>query len=126
MKKKKILIVDDEPHIVDLIKMTLQRDYELFEAFTSRDAMTQLKKHEPDLILLDIMMPGEDGFQLCERIRESKKNKNTPIIFISAKNQHEDMMKSIDVGGDDYLTKPFDPEELEKKVKATLIMHKIE
>ena len=126
MSKKKILVVDDEPHIVDLIKMTLQNDYELFEAFTSRDAMSQIKKHEPDLILLDIMMPGEDGFQLCDRIRESKKNKNTPIIFISAKNQHEDMMKSIDVGGDDYLTKPFDPEELEKKVKTTLILSKIE
>ncbi|MFT4304686.1 MAG: response regulator transcription factor [Candidatus Woesearchaeota archaeon] len=124
--KKKILVVDDEPHIVDLIKMTLQNEYELYEAFTSRDAMSQIKKHEPDLILLDIMMPGEDGFQLCDRIRESKKNKNTPIIFISAKNQHEDMMKSIDVGGDDYLTKPFDPEELEKKVKANLIMNKIE
>ena len=126
MTKKKILIVDDEPHIVDLIKMTLQKDYDLIEAFTSRDAMSQIKKHEPDLILLDIMMPGEDGFQLCDRIRESKKNKDTPIIFISAKNQHEDMMKSIDVGGDDYITKPFDPEELEKKVKTNLIMNKIE
>ena len=126
MSKKKILVVDDEPHIVDLIKITLQNDYELIEAFTSRDAMSQIKKHEPDLILLDIMMPGEDGFQLCDRIRESKKNKETPIIFISAKNQHEDMMKSIDVGGDDYITKPFDPEELEKKVKSNLIMNKIE
>jgi DNA-binding response OmpR family regulator len=126
MNKKKILIVDDEPHIVDLIKLTLQKNYEVFEAYTSRDAMAQIKKHEPDLIILDIMMPGEDGFHLCERIRDSKKNKNTPIIFVSAKNQHDDMMKSIDVGGDDYLTKPFDPNELEKKVKANLIMQKIE
>ncbi len=118
--KKKILIVDDEPHILNLMKLTLENEYEIIEAYTSRNATSLIKKHNPDLILLDIMMPGEDGFQLCERIRKSKKNKTTPIIFVSAKNQIEDKMKSIDVDADDYITKPFDPEELEKKVKLHL------
>ena len=124
--KKKILVIDDEPHIVDLIKLTLQNEYEIIEAYTSREAMSKLKSENPDLILMDIMMPGEEGYQLCERIRKSKKNQDIPIIFVSAKNQHEDKMRSIDVGADDYLTKPFEPVELEKKVKANLVMKKIE
>lgn len=123
--KKKILVVDDEPHIVNLIKLTLEKEFEIIEAYTSRDAMGLLKEHNPDLLLLDIMMPGEDGYQFCERIRSSKKNKDVPIIFISAKNQIEDKMKSLDVGADDYLTKPFDPVELEKKVRSHIIMNKM-
>ncbi len=123
--KKKILVVDDEPHIVNLIKLTLEKEFEVIEAYTSRNALSLLKKHKPSLILLDIMMPGEDGYQLCERIRQGKKNKDTPIVFLSAKNQIEDKMKSIDVGGDDFIEKPFDPLELEKKVKTNLIMSKI-
>ncbi|MGM5484767.1 MAG: response regulator [Nanobdellota archaeon] len=125
-EKKKILIVDDEPHIVKLMRMTLEKKFEIHEAYTSHEAMNKVKEVVPDLILLDIMMPGEDGYQISSRLRQSKRFKDTPIIFVSAKNQLDDKMKSIDHGGDDYLTKPFDPNDLEKKVEANLLMKRWE
>ena len=117
----KIMIVDDEQDLREMIDLMMKKEgFETELAVDGTDFLRKIDIFQPDLVILDVMMPGEDGFQLCERIRQSKKNKDTPIIFISAKAQIEDKMKSLKVGADDYITKPFDPIELENKIKSWL------
>lgn len=120
-KKQKILVVDDEPHIVNLIKLTLSGDkYEVFGAYSGLEAIKFAKQIRPNLIILDLMMPNIDGYQVCEEVRKDPKLTNTPIMILSAKSQLVDKFKSINVGADDYLVKPFDPEELLKRVKVNI------
>jgi len=118
--KKKVLIVDDEPHIVNLIKMTLEDKYEVIEAFSGTEALNIVKKTTPDIVLLDLMMPHIDGFKTCQMLRELPQTKRTPIMILSAKSQISDKFRSVNVGADDYMVKPFDPEDLAKRVAANL------
>lgn len=119
--KQKILVVDDEPHIVNLIRLTLSGEkYEVFSAYSGKEAVTLAKQIVPDLIILDLMMPSMDGYQVCEELRKDAKTMNTPIMILSAKSQLVDKFKSINVGADDYMVKPFDPEELIKRVKVNM------
>lgn len=112
-----ILIVDDEKDIVTFMKDSLEDEgYTVFSAFNSGEALLTLQK-KPDLIILDVMMPGMDGFELCEQIR---KNVSCPIIFVSAKNTEQDRIKGLMVGGDDYIEKPFSLKELKMRVYAHL------
>lgn len=120
-KKKKILVVDDEPHIVNLVRLTLSgQKYEVYSAYSGQEALRLSKQINPDLVILDIMMPNMDGYQVCEELRKDKKTANTPIMILSAKSQLVDKFKSINVGADDYIVKPFDPEELMKRVKVNI------
>jgi len=120
-KTSKILVVDDEPHIVNLIKLTLTSDkYEIFSAYSGTEALKLAKQIKPDLIILDLMMPNIDGYEVCENLRKDPKTSELPIMILSAKSQLVDKFKSINVGADDYMTKPFDPEELIKRVKINL------
>lgn len=120
-KKKKILVVDDEPHIVNLVRLTLSGEkYEVYSAYSGQEAVRLAQQIKPDLILLDIMMPNMDGYQVCEELRKDKKTANVPIMILSAKSQLVDKFKSINVGADDYMVKPFDPEELIKRVKVNI------
>lgn len=120
-KKQKILVVDDEPHIVNLIRLTLTGDkYEIYSAFSGLEAIKLAKQIKPSLIILDLMMPNIDGYQVCEEVRKDPKIADTPIMILSAKSQLVDKFKSINVGADDYLVKPFDPEELVKRVKVNI------
>ena len=120
-KKKKILVVDDEPHIVNLVRLTLSGErYDVYSAYSGKEAIQLAKQIDPDLIILDIMMPNMDGYQVCEELRKDKKTVNTPIMILSAKSQLVDKFKSINVGADDYIVKPFDPEELMKRVKVNI------
>lgn len=118
--KKKILVVDDEPHIVNLIKLTLSDDFEVIEAYSGMEAVEKVKTQKPDLVILDLMMPNMDGFETCAKLRTMPQTKQTPIMILSAKSQIVDKFKSINAGADDYMCKPFDPSELQKRVLSNI------
>lgn len=117
---KKILIVDDEQQLIDLVKVMLGDDYEYVEATTGNEALEKAKSEKPDLILLDIMLPDLDGYQVCQRLRQDPKTKDIVIAMLSAKNEDQDILQGIDVGAIAYITKPFDGYELTEKVKELL------
>lgn len=118
MPKEKILIIEDEKEIADLIEIYLVNEgYEVFKAYCGEDGLARLNEHSIQLVLLDIMMPGIDGLEVCRRIR---KNKNIPILMLSAKSEDMDKILGLSTGADDYLTKPFNPLELLARVKSQL------
>lgn len=120
-QKAKILIVDDEPFNVDVLQQELEDlNYELITAFNGKEALEQIKKHQPDLILLDLMMPVLDGFTVLAKIKEDDALRLTPVIIVSAANDSKSVVKGIKLGADDYITKPIDAEHLKKKVKEFL------
>ena len=115
---KKILVVDDEKPISDIIKFNLVKEgYEVDTAFDGDEAIKRVYQFQPDLILLDVMLPKLDGFQVCKRIRESF---NMPIIMLTAKEEEVDKVLGFELGADDYITKPFGMRELIARVKANL------
>ncbi len=115
--KKKILIADDEPNVLMLVRLALESDYDLIEAIDGEDAMLKIKEHQPDLILLDVMMPKVNGFEVCQRIKADDALKSIPVVIVSAKAQERDIVQGLDIGADMYITKPFDPVKLESLVK---------
>ena len=116
---KKILLVDDEPDILELIGYNLRQEgYDVFTAENGKQGIDMARSVNPDLIILDVMMPYKDGFTLAKEIRE--KNEDVPIIFLTAKAMKEDVLKGYKVGADDYLNKPFDSEVLLMKIKAII------
>ncbi len=113
----KILIVDDEPAIVDLIKINLElEDFETVSCYSGKEALKLAQTANPDLILLDIMMPDMDGFEVCKSIQDL----NIPIIMLTAKNDIKDKLYGLELGADDYITKPFDGRELLARIKTIL------
>lgn len=118
---KRILVVDDEPAIARLVKMSLAVEgYEVRTATSGFEAMEALDDMKPDLAVLDIMMPGMNGFELCLELKKSPKTKNTKIVFLTARGNPGDAQQGLAVGGDDYILKPFDPEELLEKVRSLI------
>ncbi len=114
-----ILLVDDEPSIVSLAKMYLERDgFRTESAENGLLALEKVEKMKPDLIVLDIMLPGVDGFEVCRRLRGA--GNQTPIIMLTARDEDIDKIIGLELGADDYLTKPFNPRELVARVKAIL------
>ena len=114
----KILIIDDEVHIIELAKLYLQRDGFQVEASTKgQDSLTMLTTVNPDLIVLDIMLRDIDGFEVCRQIRAKSK---VPILMLSARREDVDKIVGLELGADDYLAKPFNPQELVARVKAIL------
>lgn len=114
---KKILIVDDEPGILmSLDFLFRKKGYEVFIARDGKEAIDLLDKHEPDLTILDIMMPEVDGYEVCSYIRQSPPISNSGIIFLSAKSKKSDMEKGLALGADAYVTKPFSNKELLQSV----------
>ncbi len=116
--KPKILIVDDEKHIVDLIRLCLGDSYNIFEAYDGEEAIVKAQAVVPNLIILDLMMPKKNGYEVCEFVRKNSVTKDIPIVILSAKGGEEDKVKAIQVGANDYLVKPFDPLELEARVAS--------
>ncbi|MEW9123490.1 MAG: response regulator YycF [Thermotaleaceae bacterium] len=115
---RKVLVVDDEKPISDILKFNLEKEgYEVNVAFDGEDAIRKVYQFEPDLILLDIMLPKMDGFQVCKKIRESF---NTPILMLTAKEEEVDKVLGLELGADDYITKPFSLRELMARVKANI------
>ncbi len=117
-RKYRILVVDDERRMVGFIRLNLEQDgFEVIEAFNGTDALNRLRDSLPDLILLDVMMPDIDGFEVLRTIREISQ---VPVIMLTAKGEEDDKVKGLELGADDYVTKPFSPRELVSRVKAVL------
>jgi DNA-binding response OmpR family regulator len=115
---EKILIVDDQKKMVQMLKTCLEKEgYSTVEAYDGEEALEQFRLEQPDLVLLDVMMPRLDGLEFCRRVREKAK---TPIIIISAKSEETDKLVGLDLGADDYITKPFSLREMVARVRSLL------
>jgi CheY-like chemotaxis protein len=120
-QKAKVLIVDDEPFNVDVLQQELEElGYEAITAFNAKEALEQIKKHQPDLILLDLMMPVLDGFAVLKEVKNDNSLRDIPVIIVSAEHDSKSVVKGIKQGADDYITKPVDPEHLKSKLKDHL------
>lgn len=117
-EKQKILVVDDDQHIAELISLYLMKDgYDTKEVYDGKEALQEVVQYQPDLMLLDLMLPGMDGYQVCAEVRKTNK---IPIIMLTAKGETFDKVLGLELGADDYIVKPFDPKELVARVKAVL------
>ncbi len=115
---KKILIVDDEKNIVDILKFNLKKEgFTTVEAYDGEQAIEMALKEKPDLILLDVMLPKMDGFSVCRKLRQSI---STPILMLTAKEEEVDKVLGLELGADDYITKPFSHRELMARIKANI------
>lgn len=118
---KKIILVEDDQHISKLIKYNLERSgFKCVVAVTGEKALENLNRDEFDLIILDIMLPGMDGFETCRLIKQNKKLAGIPIIMLTAKGEEVDKIVGFELGADDYVVKPFSPRELVLRIKAIL------
>ncbi|HHU90378.1 MAG TPA: response regulator transcription factor [Clostridiaceae bacterium] len=116
--RKRILIVDDEKNIVDILKFNLKKEsFDTLEAYDGRTALEIAEREKPDLILLDVMLPEMDGFTVCRKLRQTMQ---TPILMLTAREEEVDKVLGLELGADDYITKPFSPRELMARVKANL------
>ena len=113
MDKKRILVVDDERHIVRLVQVNLERaGYEVLTAFDGIEALDKVKNDDPDMVVLDVMMPRMDGFEVLKNLQSDPRFQNIPVIMLTAKAQDADIFKGWASGVSSYLTKPFNPREL--------------
>ncbi|MCA9886920.1 MAG: response regulator transcription factor [Anaerolineae bacterium] len=114
----KVLIIDDEEPTVQLISMLLEkRGFETIKAFRAEEGLRKAYRHQPDLVLLDVMMPDMDGWDVCKRLREMS---DVPIIFLTARDDVKDIVYGLEIGSDDYIVKPFNNDELIARIKAHL------
>ena len=121
MAMKKILAVDDEEDILELLTFNLTREgYRVVSAATGEAALQAVPKEMPDLIILDLMLPGIDGLEVARRLKNDPDTKNLPIIMLTAKGEEADIVTGLELGADDYITKPFSPRILAARVKAVL------
>lgn len=115
---RSILVVDDEERMVRFIRLNLEHDgFQVVPAHRGMQALDEIRKEMPDLVLLDVMMPDIDGFEVLRMIRE---NSNVPVIMLTAKGEEDDRVRGLELGADDYISKPFSPRELVSRVKAVL------
>jgi two-component system, OmpR family, response regulator VicR len=121
--EKKILVVDDEKPIADILQFNLKKEgYDVYSAYDGNEALAMVEEVQPDLILLDIMLPLKDGMEVC---REVRKKYDMPIIMLTAKDSEIDKVLGLELGADDYVTKPFSTRELIARVKANLRRHQV-
>jgi two-component system alkaline phosphatase synthesis response regulator PhoP len=119
--RKKILIVDDEPDIVEFIEYNLHREqFETIKAFDGPMALKQAREHQPDLILLDLMIPGIDGLEVCRQLKARPETSRIPVIMLTAKGEEIDMVAGLELGADDYVAKPFRMRLLLARIRAVL------
>ena len=118
---KKILVCDDEPYILMALTDAVEMEgYECFTAINGKEALQKARETLPDLIMLDIMMPFMDGFEVCRELKADASTRDIPVIMLTAKSQQVDIQKGKDAGADDYITKPFRPSTLRKKFNEVL------
>jgi len=119
--KEKILVVEDEKDIVKMIEYNLKKEgYKVIDAREGEDALDLAVREYPNLILLDLMLPGIDGLEVCKSLKKESKTSSIPIIMLTAKAQESDKVVGLELGADDYITKPFSPRELIARIKAVL------
>ena len=117
----KILVVDDDPYILMSLEFLMRKNgFDVVVARNGTEALDLVEKQLPDLVLLDIMMPDVDGYEICRYIKKSSRFKNTKVVFVSAKSKESDIQKSYELGASLYITKPFGTRELLKQVKELL------
>jgi DNA-binding response OmpR family regulator len=121
MSKKKILVVDDEKDIVELVRFNLERDgFKVIPSYNGEDALRLVKSQLPDLIILDLMLPGMDGLEVCRILKRDSSAFSIPIIMLTAKGEETDIIVGLELGADDYITKPFGIKEMIARVKTVL------
>ena len=121
MSKRKIIIIEDEPDILEVLSYNLRREgFEILAASDGAQGLAMVKREKPDLVLLDLMLPGMDGVEVCTTIKKHHDTHNTLIIMVTAKGEESDIVLGLGVGADDYISKPFSPKELVARVKAVL------
>jgi putative two-component system response regulator len=121
MSECTILIVDDTETNIDILMDTLGEEYDIAVAMDGESALEAVEEDPPDLILLDIMMPGMNGFDVCKQLKDNPETANIPVVFLSALTEAEEKQKGLDLGAVDFITKPFDPSEIQTKVKKHLL-----
>ncbi|AEB08174.1 response regulator receiver sensor signal transduction histidine kinase [Desulfobacca acetoxidans DSM 11109] len=123
LMKKKILIADDNPDNVELLRKRLSaQGYQIAAAFDGEEALQAVLKENPDLLILDIMMPKLDGYEVLRRLKKQDEYRNLPVILLTAKKEIPDKLKGLDIGADDYITKPFNPQELLARVRSLMAL----
>jgi len=121
MAKEHILVVDDEEDILELVRYNLAREgYQVQGALSGEEALKKVAKESFDLIVLDLMLPGIDGLEVAKRLRNEKKNQQVPIVMLTAKGEEADVVTGLELGADDYVTKPFSPRILIARIRAVL------
>jgi two-component system phosphate regulon response regulator PhoB len=121
MAKETILVVEDDENILELITYNLSKEgYQITGAASGESAMTAAGKHLPDLVLLDLMLPGMDGLEVCRMLKGNSETKEIPVIMVTAKGEEADIVVGLELGADDYIIKPFSPKVLIARVRAVL------
>ncbi len=121
MARVRILVVDDEPDILELIRYNLTRNnYDMTGVASGEEAFASVRMSPPDLVVLDLMLPGVDGLEVCRRLKNDARTAGIPVIILSAKGEEADVVTGLELGADDYLTKPFSPRVLLSRIKAVL------
>jgi len=121
MEKQKIVVIEDEEDICEILEYNLQKNgYEVETSANGLEGLALIKKHTPSLVLLDIMLPGLDGIEVCRKLKENSSTRDIPIIMVTAKGEESDIVLGLGIGADDYVPKPFSPKELLGRVKAVL------
>jgi len=121
VERKRILVVDDEIYIVHILEFSLTMEgYTVLTASDGQEALKTIEAERPDLVVLDIMMPSLDGYQVCRKLRQDDQFQNLPVILLSAKGRPVDREAGLEAGADDYITKPFSPRKLLEKIRELL------
>ena len=121
MAKESVLVVDDEEDILELVTYNLAKEgYQVSAASTGEEGLNLVRSRKPDLVVLDLMLPGTDGLEVCRAIKSDPKTNKTPVIMLTAKGEEADIVQGLELGADDYITKPFSPRVLLARVKAVL------
>jgi len=120
MEKPKVLVVDDDRDIVEIIEVTLQDEFNVLKAYTGKEALSLIKKSPPDLIILDYLLPDIDGPSICKILRQDIFTLYTPILILTGKGETEDKVYGLESGADDYMVKPFSPPELLARVRMLI------
>lgn len=121
MSKPLVLLIEDEEDIRELVRYNLEREgYRVREADSGEEGLVQARKHPPDLIILDLMLPGIQGLEVCRRLRSAATTRQTPLIIASAKGEEADIVSGLEMGADDYIAKPFSTRELVARVRSVL------
>ena len=121
MKRATILLIDDEKDLIELVRYNLEKEgYDVIAATDGGSGLEVVRKHRPDLVVLDLMMPGLDGLQVCQQLRSDPRSARVPVIMLTAKATEADRVVGLELGADDYITKPFSPREVVARVKAVL------
>jgi two-component system phosphate regulon response regulator PhoB len=126
MSKEKILVVDDEEDVLELVRFNLEKDgYKTEGAVSGEEAIVSAKSNMPNLIILDLMLPGIDGLEVCKKLKNDSKTQNIPIIMLTAKGEESDIVIGLELGAEDYITKPFSPKILIARVRRILQRHTV-